>query len=472
MTGATSIIPFLVLLTSSSVVGGDNEMLADDTDLNTRLSIPTLISGSHLNGMIECNCYQHGRYQPESDLPALPIFCGNNCDLWTSTLHETSYDVASLHADITGDARYELPVPAWDSAIAMPTSSSFFAMQPTSDTRRENVSECMKNCIDPKSLSKKPKKSNTDTRGFTPLKWQHDIPRPLIRQLYFELTRDWPLLEEKAGRQWDISISRYLDHRPTIVQGLFASDQKAWQEALDWCKAESMIARSMAYSRSTQRKRQNRLIKVNWLAGQILSFEKDRIFERLAKYWNNVALTAIQGRITSYVKAHGKIHSPEPLLDKDEAVFRKAADLIFLPSDRPRLALRHPDAGANDSLHQPSTQYGVMDEHGRPIHLPYQPTQKRPSARRYHTPHSWLDTMSISEIDLIHAAVAKHYAQNIKAQKRLSLLLSVNEYLERNPGHLYLIKAGSDYVAWQVAKDTSKQPYYMQHPDQYHPSSR
>lgn len=302
-------------------------------------------------------------------------------------------------------------------------------------------------------------------RLFPALSWTHSIEKPKLRQIYKCITRSWPPnLAPSTRAKWDVLASKWLDKHRDVLEGIMKNDSDAWSHAIHWWTPRQILERSDRYGnrRTVGRTRRKEKTRLAWLAGEITIPEKDQIMSRLAAYWPGSSPAAIHSRLCTYARHAGQVHSPEVLLHGDNEAFARAADLIYHEVDNK--AVRSSESGPSDMLHQSSETYGIMDANGEPVFMPYEPTQKRTTAERYNTGHSWYRDMSTDDIDYFHNMVAKHYCSHIKTQMKYRNFLLVNEYLERHPESLKRLREGDDYEAWKVAKETCVKQKYMEHP--------
>lgn len=292
--------------------------------------------------------------------------------------------------------------------------------------------------------------SHSQSSSFPALKWQNGISKEKIAYLYRKLTADWPAdLTSETRKNWETRVSKFLNVRPGLVQKLLANDSRVWTDMLTWADPKAMSGRERGL-KGGKKVRGNYPATFTWLVGEMLTSDKDEMFERLSKYWGGISNAAIQGRFAQYVEKYGEITSPEPLLDKDDATFQHAADLIFLSVDGSKKAAENPNAGKNDALHQKQIKSAVRKA-----------KQKRLNAARYTTGQAWMRDLSPDEIDKVHEAVSSYWVDSMDRRRVQYNLVSVNDYLQKHQDLLNKIQAGDDNAAWQVAIATVKKTHEM-----------
>lgn len=334
-----------------------------------------------------------------------------------------------------------------------------------------------------KSERRKSKSSRRRLKDTT-----HKIEPEHRDRVHKALSDSWPRnLDKETRRKWNRLLGAYIHVNPRILLNMFDGDRSAWEEALQWSAPEEMMKRCDfdAYHRDISDEEpeeeaakdanpgtDTRWVGAAWLAGKIACEDRNTLLTRLLLHWPGATGAAVNSRLLQYAKAFGKIQSPEPLLASDHETFRIAADHVAIgPVGRRYFKiLRHPDAGPDDMLHQYSPQYSILSPDGTFQRIDVVKTQRRPTARRYHTGQGWLQGITMDEIDRVHDLVASHWVPTISNQDKAHQFALLNEQMQQNKGALQDIKDGNDKVAWRFARAIAAKNSHMKYPEEYQPS--
>lgn len=399
-------------------------------------------------------------------------------ELWLDGIHIEQYPNTMLDSDL---AQATTTGSSWHDPLSVDVSES---SQPSSPTDSFFEGLPMDSSVAPMLMAQDLSTSNEALASSSYLHpqrylpvydWQKNLSREKIREIHKRIISHWPPdLDTIIARRWDRYASRHLNRHPEIVQGILRNDLRVWQQLFKWCTPEAMDRRSRKYGKQSrltkdEKKRYLYTMSVHWMAGSISHDERDKIVNRLSQEWKGITPLAVQNRLNTYAGHCGKIQSPEPLLGDDEILFKKAAEIIFFSSDGRRGDL-HPEAGSNDILHQYSPTYSIMTPEGHLAHIPYERKHRRPSAKRYHTMHSWLDKLTTAQIDYVHNAIAAHWVEELTVPRRGSYFVRVNEFIEQDTGVEERILGGDDEAAWRLARMTAELPQFMKSAKEYQPS--
>lgn len=303
----------------------------------------------------------------------------------------------------------------------------------------------------------KERRAATYQPGLRCMRWQKGIPKGIIEEIYKRISAQWPKdLPMDTVRKYDYSTSRMFNRHPDLLKGVLMGNEAAWKDVLAWSKGDMMKARATSYGAIAKTRTRHTLVTVNWLAGKILTDDRDRILDRLSEYWGGLNRKTIYMRLLYYSMDFGKVQSPEPLLSKDDDTFQKAADIIWT-KHRARQQ-RHPEAGKYDILHQYSPQYSVLDENGHLATIPVEKIQSRPTAARYNTGQAWLDESAIEQIDLVHNGIASQMNAGLHHKRVKENLMLANAYLEDRRDLLEAIIGGHTEAALQVLQAVADHP--------------